>query len=132
MTPDDITRLADGMEFRARLAQQNGGTVPHDVLTLYAAELRTLAQQGKAGDHIEDKLVMVPTHIPEAGNMGQQGGEVTEEMVERAAIAVSNAMRPHPSPRASWDWLLEEERVKRRDIARAAITALAPQPKDAP
>ena len=49
MTPDDIAQLADCMEFRARHAQQNGGTVPHDVLTFYAAELRTLAQQGKAG-----------------------------------------------------------------------------------
>ena len=26
-------------------------------------------QQGKTGDHIEDKLVMVPAHSPDAGNM---------------------------------------------------------------
>lgn len=53
MTPDDITRLADCMEFRARHAQQNGGTVPHDVLTFYAAELRQLAERAEGPDPYE-------------------------------------------------------------------------------
>jgi len=58
------------------------------------------------------------------------GGMADDETLEVAAIAVSNAMRPHPNPRAYWKWLLEDERAKRRDIARAVIAALA-QPADA-
>jgi len=62
-----------------------------------------------------------PANSPESG--------VTDEIVERVAIAVSNVMRPHPDPRAYWEWLHEEERAKRRDIACAAIAAMAQQPK---
>jgi len=68
----------------------------------------------------ESRNFAPPANSPEA--------RVMDEMVERAAIAVSNVMRPHPNPRAYWEWLHEEERAKRRDIARAVIAVLAQQP----
>lgn len=69
----------------------------------------------------ESRNFAPPANSPESG--------VTDEIVERVAIAVSNVMRPHPDPRAYWEWLHEEERAKRRDIACAAIAAMAQQPK---
>lgn len=46
---------------------------------------------------------------------------VTDEDVERAAIALAMSNRPHPNPPAYWAWLHEDEREKYRRHARAAL-----------
>jgi len=48
---------------------------------------------------------------------------VSEEMVERAAMAMANAVRKHPNTEGYWNWLHEDERKKAREFARCGLTA---------
>lgn len=49
--------------------------------------------------------------------------EVTDDMVHVAAIAIMETRRPHPNPVLYWTRLHEDDRVKLRDQARAALAA---------
>ena len=150
MTPDDIARLADHAYADANQFDAHRKSLPAEFadwadeisrgMRNRVAELRTLAQQGKAGgvpsEVIEaaarygwqhaswpwksvrgglDRFVTPPAHSPEAG--------VTDEMVERyceATYQSFSALKPMV------------QNHFRKAVRAGLIAALAPQPKDAP
>jgi len=156
MTPDDITRLAERLDcLYGRNADEE------KEIDAIVDELRTLAQQGKAGGRVfyvsaDDCMFrddwkattpiiyssteyaprgvkLVPLATPPA-NSPEAG--VTDEMVERAlAEWFSDENSRDDGPETSWAAVQKEYadggNWLRESMGKALSAALAPQPKDA-